>query len=1518
MIGYFLLLGLLYFYARAQTCSGGEQCTGDTSVPCDVQFTTEAYTGACSAGTCFTFGLACGQACAGDDEGGVCTCDEGLPVCGCDVAGLLFPCQTPPTPFPTPEPTPGTPSPTPGDLCAAFDNPGCAVPGQACETGALIGFCDGDAFFGFDCTYMDGNRGGELRTCTTTTACSEPGQLCDCGVERCRCGGDNSVSTTCFEDAPTPPPTPFPTPPTAPPTPAPVFTSTCPANPMCTGIDETQPCSVQFVAAECTFVGCAYFDANGEPVPCGPCGDATLGNVCTCAAPVPDVCGCTDPNGTGTTHECIDVTTPAPTPVPPTPAPTPQPPVMCAEANLCPGNTTLPCAVRQAQGECSQATALCNYFDASGALVGCTPEETCQFESQPCQCAGIQVCGCTLFVGEQFRSPTTQECAVIPPTPIPITAPPTPAPPTPSPTPAPPTPAPTPAICTEQLCDGNPDQRCAAQLTGVEGICDDGACRVFDYSYGTSVLCPGSHTGNICAEPANVDSPCVCEASFECACIDSLDRFFTCGFTNPFDDSEPEDCTDLACPVDATRRCTFNTDEAARGVCGNGGCGVTDLSTGQTVLCSQDPNIGVDCLADGTDGVECVCSIQPGCGCLSDDGDFYSCFVPRPAPTPEPAPTPFATFPPTPAPTPLCTDFEGNLNVRDECGVCGGLNECLDCCGVFLGGAMIDECGVCEGLNECLDCAGEPNGSAREDKCGVCNGNNDCVECVAPDVRDECGICRGDNTTCADCAGVPNGSSVISTCGVCGGTEADCVDCEGRDLSSLRSFGIEPSVVDTCDVCNGDGTSCLDCAGVANGPALYDLCDVCGGSDDCLDCAGVPFGVSCYDACDVCDGDDSSCTDCAGVLHGTSARDRCGICDGPDLDNCHERAIADAIDQTDTWGAVLLYIVLATAGVCVLCLVLGFLCFGRFQTRTDRRRRVTSGSRKILVTSVVAAMAAPAWGQLAVLSDLCTAGVVTESFFCSDLSGFCANQDNTFVGCAADQSIRALTLRGTNNARVPLTVLQASAPTLSVLFVRDLQLELTADVVCRMHALRSLVLYNVTLVGLGSADALNIDWGECTPRLEVLQLDHVPQAQLRLDNALYRAAASLRVLRFVHVHSVAGDLSDFTVLPSLQRFEIQNAKWTPNEFPLRFRRRVTSIRLDGNPLNHNLDNGPFIDLEDAGGGLVDLSEFSASNAGISGASADNLVTRFGASFLVATPAFQLVRLREFRIANNRIGGAFPEGLCEALDLDILDVAHNELSMSLPDCLLAVGPLSFACFDDNDFVAPVPEFSEDNLCGECSFRGNRLCVLPTSVADLGCDFGDLLPDVCDGGCGDLSCFDCQGHVNGSAVYDVCDVCGGDGTSCLDCMGVANGVACYDECDVCEGDSSRCADCAGVPNGLSRLDRCGVCGGDGKACLDCDGAFHGTSAVDACGVCNGDGTACLDCDGVLNGTSVPDECGVCNGDGLSCAPKLKQQLHAARSNGAIARWWSLVIGTVVGSFVVCLLIAICLFCAVRGRR
>lgn len=98
----------------------------------------------------------------------------------------------------------------------------------------------------------------------------------------------------------------------------------------------------------------------------------------------------------------------------------------------------------------------------------------------------------------------------------------------------------------------------------------------------------------------------------------------------------------------------------------------------------------------------------------------------------------------------------GGTNI-DACGVCNGQsNTCLDCAGVPNGGATVDACGSCGGTvtdpAQCILLQQCPSGVI--DQCGVCDGNNDCLDCAGvPNggtQLDCCGVCGGDGLSCPE------------------------------------------------------------------------------------------------------------------------------------------------------------------------------------------------------------------------------------------------------------------------------------------------------------------------------------------------------------------------------------------------------------------------------------------------------------------------------------------------------------------------------------------------------------------------------------------------------------------------------------------------------------------------------------------------------------------------------------------------------------------------------------------------
>ena len=203
-----------------------------------------------------------------------------------------------------------------------------------------------------------------------------------------------------------------------------------------------------------------------------------------------------------------------------------------------------------------------------------------------------------------------------------------------------------------------------------------------------------------------------------------------------------------------------------------------------------------------------------------------------------------------------------------RCGTCDAdyKNDCKpDCKGIYNGNNTRDQCGVCGGKNRCLDCMGVPFGSAQLDRhCRKIDGSKKCVtdhtqlckkDCKGvwggSSKRDRCGICGGDNTLCADCAGVPFGRARRDRCG-------------------------------TCDV-NRKNDCRPDCAGNFGGNLKKDKCGVCDGHNECLDCKQEVYGDNYMDDCGTCDDESSNdCQeDCNGVLGGNWTLNSCGICSLP-------------------------------------------------------------------------------------------------------------------------------------------------------------------------------------------------------------------------------------------------------------------------------------------------------------------------------------------------------------------------------------------------------------------------------------------------------------------------------------------------------------------------------------------------------------------------------------------------------------------------------------------------------------
>jgi len=173
----------------------------------------------------------------------------------------------------------------------------------------------------------------------------------------------------------------------------------------------------------------------------------------------------------------------------------------------------------------------------------------------------------------------------------------------------------------------------------------------------------------------------------------------------------------------------------------------------------------------------------------------------------------------------LDDDLFCESNLIDDCNVCDGFNQDMDCYGFCFGDAYEDDCSVCGGDNSsCEDCAGIPNGDNVVDNCGTCDNDssNDCILDCADTwggnlVEDECGVCDGDGIH-QECGcgssgefGIPDGDCdceghVVDCADVCGGTSTIETLCEDTDGDGLGNSGTE--TVECVDLINNRLDGC--------------------------------------------------------------------------------------------------------------------------------------------------------------------------------------------------------------------------------------------------------------------------------------------------------------------------------------------------------------------------------------------------------------------------------------------------------------------------------------------------------------------------------------------------------------------------------------------------------------------------------------------------------------------------------------------------------------------------------------
>jgi hypothetical protein len=854
----------------------------------------------------------------------------------------------------------------------------------------------------------------------------------------------------------------------------------------------------------------------------------------------------------------------------------------------------------------------------------------------------------------------------------------------------------------------------------------------------------------------------------------------------------------------------------------------------------------------------------------------------------------------------------------------------------------LDLCNVCSGSNLCLDCAGVPFGTSVRDGCGVCNGKEACRPCSMEE-KDACGVCFGAGLSCADCLGTPNGFAVYDICDVCNGDGKSCFDCKGvRDGTSTY---------DRCDVCDGESDTCFDCFDEYFGTATYDRCDVCNGNNACVDCKGEILGLATYDVCDVCDGDGTSCIDCAGKLHGKKILDRCGQCLDPDDDDDNDEDDDDESQEgaskhsvpcdekelrEDLEGRLALWVTVAAISLFVL-FVLATLCSARFGpflvwsywvvfafiTRMPAAgaanavappqqapRRGAGGANKTVVFGVT------------ILSLLSFASASANSDFHLQLCIY------TNIGSMYPGSCNVL---GVEPCSVwPTSVIECEVflPPFHIKILRFDQLPLPFGGLILPSAFPALQ-FATSVAFTGRTDIAPLSTDPLLRQLAFLDFAHVD----------FAGFADLKFLKIQHAEffmsGLPPSISAATALETLQITDSNLGGVVINEICL-----LTSLKmlvLIGTQLT-----GPVICPEYVN--LANLGTLSFGNNMLSGELPDFSV---------------LPNLRTVSLVNNRLVGdidasSFPVGLVNLLlnhnkftgvsvdwsalfNIVTFSVPYNFLSGKIP--VLAAPPLlgydiSHNAFDKfgtsnyaihngwklfdisyNKLVDPVPPFSLLAFpTGRCHFEHNFFCNIPVNVIIQQCTYS-VAPDVC---CASPTpdCLDCAGEPFGSATYDECDICNGDGNLCRDCAGTRFGTVRYDACNVCGGDSSTCLDCLGHPAGTAIYDACDVCNGDSSTCGDCSGAPHGPYLVDACGLCVLPIVAnrtCDDCAGVANGTSLFDEFGVCNGDGRENLSELDEELRDSEES-----LWTLVALYLFTAISVCILACAIVSCAQAMRQ
>jgi hypothetical protein len=245
-------------------------------------------------------------------------------------------------------------------------------------------------------------------------------------------------------------------------------------------------------------------------------------------------------------------------------------------------------------------------------------------------------------------------------------------------------------------------------------------------------------------------------------------------------------------------------------------------------------------------------------------------------------------------PTSIKTYYGADADVRGGCYVVSGIpnqspyggvyvtnlcrGDCYGCDGVLNSCELYDACDVCSGNNStCIDCTGKLHGTAVLDACGVCKGQNKtCVIPTAFSITMNCDTTVKHNLTHAFQSQWGNAVwTIIAPLPTKGTASITTVTVGGVAINTLtyhsnpHTTGTDTIYMTVTIPSTGASTTfnvpvnintCVDCFNVTNGPARYDVCGVCNGTNStCNGCDGVPASGKVYDVCGVCGGDGLSC-----------------------------------------------------------------------------------------------------------------------------------------------------------------------------------------------------------------------------------------------------------------------------------------------------------------------------------------------------------------------------------------------------------------------------------------------------------------------------------------------------------------------------------------------------------------------------------------------------------------------------------------------------------------------------------